>query len=97
MSLEQLERSLTRSRDAATSATVAAASLAASFVWLVLHDHHAASRAGTAMVVVLPVIGLGHAVWRRTGLARTLANAFALLVALVIAVVLIASWPGPPV
>jgi hypothetical protein len=80
-----------------TSTALAAASLIISFAWLVAHDRSRASGLGTALVVALPIAGLVHAFWRSVGLARILAHAFALVVAVVVAAALSTSWPSPAV
>jgi hypothetical protein len=95
MNLRTVERNLTRGRDRLTSTALVAASLFASVAWLLWYGTGHANRLGTAVVVALPIGGLVHAFWRSIGLAAVLANAFVLVVALIIALLVTMSWPGP--
>jgi hypothetical protein len=97
MNLRNSAPRLTRDRGGWTSAAVVAASLLASVAWLLLHDRSEANRLGTAIVVALPLGGLIHAFWKSVGWVAIVANAFALLVALYVALLNTMSWPGPAV
>jgi hypothetical protein len=97
MDVRKVEGRQTRGRDTLTGTALVTTSLLASVAWLLLHDRSHASSLGTVVVVALPIAGLVHAFWRSIGLTTILANAFALFVALVVALLLTISWPGPAV
>jgi hypothetical protein len=80
-----------------TSMLFVVASLLASVAWFALHDRGIASRFGTAVIVALPIGGSVHAFSRSAGRIGIVANLFALLIALVVAVLVTMSWPGPAV
>jgi hypothetical protein len=96
MDLRNVEDRLTKRRSALNSSGFVASSLLASVVWFLIHDRCGpVNMLGTTLIVALPFCGLMHAFWRSVGLARILANAWALLVALVVAAVVSMSFPGP--
>ena len=80
-------RKLERDRGTLTSAGLCIASLVASVVWFGLHDASTANPVGTAVIVLIPLCGLVHA-FVKAGLGAILANGFALLVALGVAVLI---------